>query len=421
MVACVVQGMLTETAMGVQVFRHDLHHDPEQSNPSRANVRKAGPTCAADQYSINSLVPLDCNAASGSMTFQANWEAGVLQEIVSLPVGTMDFGISFNATGDLDMAIYDGTTCVIGYGCHHAGACSHPEDHCHDYQGMDMYFSGDDFIGPVFVEAVKISGATTIPLEVRVNPYAFVHNVTMSYNSSGILNCSDSSEIASCVACSNYPFCAGGLVPYCDGSTTVVCGAATTAAPTPPPTPAPPSTPSPAPTGGSVQATGDPHLMNLLGQRFDLHKEGLHTLVRVPRAERGAALLVVEAEARQMGVACADMYFQSVNLTGRWVGSQGRVFSAGHVAKTDSQRWLRYGKVELKVVEGHTKSGIVYLNLFVRHLKFAGYPVGGILGMDDHAAAATPSQKCQMRVSLGAIDGPVLSPENASTAAADLE
>jgi hypothetical protein len=160
----------------------------------------------------------------------------------------------------------------------------------------------------------------------------------------------------------------------------------------------------------------------VLGQRFDLHQEGLHTLVRIPRgAEREAALLSVEAEARQMGVACADMYFKSVNLTGSWVGSQGRVFSAGRVAKKESQSWLRYGKVELKVVQGHTKSGIVYLNLFVRHLKFAGYPVGGILGMDDHTAAATPSEKCGKRISLLAIDGPVLGPEDASTAAADSE
>jgi len=179
---------------------------------------------------------------------------------------------------------------------------------------------------------------------------------------------------------------------------------------------------APAQTGGSAQAAGDPHLVNVNGQRFDLHKEGWHRLVRVPRgAARGAALLSVEAEARQMGVACADMYFQSVNLTGSWVGSQGRAFNAGRVAEKDSRRWLQYGVVKVKVVQGHTKSGIVYLNLYVRHLKSAGYPVGGILGMDDHTAAAEPSQKCRMSISMLAIDAPVLNPEKASTTAADLE
>jgi len=184
----------------------------------------------------------------------------------------------------------------------------------------------------------------------------------------------------------------------------------------------PTASPTSPPTGESAQATGDPHLANVLGQRFDLHKEGLHTLVRIPRgADLGAAFLSVEAEARQIGVLCADMYFLSVNLTGAWVGSQGRAFRAGHVANKESQRWLRYGKVELRVVQGHTRSGTVYLNLFVRHLRFAGFPVGGILGMDDHTVAATPSQKCQKRIILLAIDGPVLRPENASYAAADLE
>jgi hypothetical protein len=187
--------------------------------------------------------------------------------------------------------------------------------------------------------------------------------------------------------------------------------------PTPSPTPQPPSG-----GGGSASATGDPHLTNVLGQRFDLQREGWHTLVQVPRGAEGeAALLSVEAEARQMGAACADMYFQSLNLTGRWVGHQGRVFSAGSVAKKEPRRWLRYGKVELKVVQGHTKSGIEYLNLFVRHLKLAGYPVGGILGMDDHTAAASPGEKCRKRLSLLAESRPTLSLEDASTAAADFD
>jgi hypothetical protein len=187
--------------------------------------------------------------------------------------------------------------------------------------------------------------------------------------------------------------------------------------PTPSPTPQPPSG-----GGGSASATGDPHLTNVLGQRFDLQREGWHTLVQVPRGAEGeAALLSVEAEARQMGAACADMYFQSLNLTGRWVGPEGRVFSAGSVAKKEPRRWLRYGKVELKVVQGHTKSGIEYLNLFVRHLKLAGYPVGGILGMDDHTAAASPGEKCRKRLSLLAESRPTLSLEDASTAAADFD
>lgn len=231
-----------------------------------------------------------------------------------------------------------------------------------------------------------------------------------------------------------YPAAQGGWSISCKCSSSTLCPLGTDSikptsvynniyqyivTPTPSPTPQPTSG-----GGGSASATGDPHLANVLGQRFDLQREGWHTLVQVPQgAEREATLLRVEAEARQMGAACADMYFQSLNLTGRWVGNQGRVFSVGSVAKKEPRRWLRYGKVELKVVKGHTNSGIEYLNIFVRHLKLAGYPVGGILGMDDHTAAASPSGKCRKHRSISLLEevGPTLSLEGASTAAADFD
>mmetsp|Transcript_99923 Transcript_99923/g.282827 ORF Transcript_99923/g.282827 Transcript_99923/m.282827 type:complete len:550 (+) Transcript_99923:100-1749(+) len=179
--------------------------------------------------------------------------------------------------------------------------------------------------------------------------------------------------------------------------------ASPTASPTAGPTASPTASRTTSATAppSTVRATGDPHLTNLFGQRFDLHQEGWHTLVRVPRgAQRKTALLSVEAEARQMGAACADVYFQSMNLTGRWVGANGRVFSASSVDTKKYQGWLRYGKVELKVVHGHTQSGIVYLNIFVRNLKRAGYVVGGLLGMDDHTAAVASSQKCRKTINL---------------------
>ena len=79
---------------------------------------------------------------------------------------------------------------------------------------------------------------------------------------------------------------------------------------------------------------------------------------------------------------------------------------------------MQCGEVQLEVVQGQAESGVVYLNLFARHLKFAGCSVRGILGVGDRSAAATPSRKCQRRVRMLAIGGPVVSPENASAAAA---
>ncbi|CAK0899390.1 unnamed protein product [Prorocentrum cordatum] len=98
-----------------------------------------------------------------------------------------------------------------------------------------------------------------------------------------------------------------------------------TALPTPSPTLSPtflPGWPTPHPTflpaaamagsmsGAGAAAAGDPRLQNA----------GKHVLINVPRG-MGAedALFRAQADARQLGGSCADMYFQEVDVT----GSQG--------------------------------------------------------------------------------------------------
>jgi len=151
-----------------------------------------------------------------------------------------------------------------------------------------------------------------------------------------------------------------------------------------------------------VAATGDPHLQNVLGQRFDLMKPGKHVLINIPRGRHQNALLRVEADARQLGGSCADMYFQEVNVTGSWAeakqdGGYHYVASQGVV---ESPQWLAFGRVELKVVHGHTQSGLQYLNFYVRHLGRAGLAAGGLLGEDDHKDATTPPASCTRHASL---------------------
>ncbi|CAK0833310.1 unnamed protein product [Prorocentrum cordatum] len=90
-----------------------------------------------------------------------------------------------------------------------------------------------------------------------------------------------------------------------------------TAAPTVAPTPVPTSVPTPpvaGPGSGGGSATGDPHLRNVHGQRFDLMKPGRHVLIQIPKGERDAStLLRVQADARRLG-GCKDMYFQEINV-----------------------------------------------------------------------------------------------------------
>merc|ERR1712194_757509 len=118
------------------------------------------------------------------------------------------------------------------------------------------------------------------------------------------------------------------------------------------------------------------------------------------------SLLRVEAEARQLGGWCADMYFQEVNVTGSWAEAKqagGYHYSASQ-PDDKAPEWLGFGswfrKVELKVVHGRPGSGLRYLNVYVKHLGGAGFAVGGLLGEDDHKDATIPPASCTHHSSL---------------------
>jgi len=185
----------------------------------------------------------------------------------------------------------------------------------------------------------------------------------------------------------------------------------TTPNPTPSPAPSPTSSPTPQPTVsqapmaggvGGVAATGDPHLQNVLGQRFDLMKPGMHVLIHIPRGRHNNVLLRVQADARQVGGRCADVYFQELNITGEWVkatGSGGLRFQARSV-QHERPKWLKLGKVQVKVARGRTQNGGQYLNFYAKHLGHPGLTVGGLLGEDDHTEAAIPSEACMHHLTL---------------------
>jgi len=154
-----------------------------------------------------------------------------------------------------------------------------------------------------------------------------------------------------------------------------------------------------------VAATGDPHLQNVLGQRFDLMKPGKHVLINIPRGRSAQdALLRVQADAIRLGGHCADMYFQSLNVTGSWAEAKQAGGYHYSVSQLDvgSPQWVAFGKLELKVVCGRTESGLLYLNLHVKHLGRTGFAIGGLLGEDDHKDVMTPPASCTKRTSLTA-------------------
>jgi len=155
-----------------------------------------------------------------------------------------------------------------------------------------------------------------------------------------------------------------------------------------------------------VSASGDPHLVNVQGQHFDLMKPGVHVLLHVPFGARpSSVLLLVEAEAQHIGGACADTYFTSINITGKWAAAKahaccdanglGFYFVKGTGEAHTGSRWMTFGRLQLKVVHGRTLGGTPYLNFFARNLKSTGYLVGGLLGEDDHEEEATTSNVCK--------------------------
>jgi len=148
-------------------------------------------------------------------------------------------------------------------------------------------------------------------------------------------------------------------------------------------------------------ATGDPHLQNVHGERFDLMKPGKHLLIQIPRESSENTLLRVDAVAQRMGGQCTDMYFQELNITGAWAEAKQTGGLHYHAEGLHSEpRWERFENVKLKVAQGRTQQGVKYLNLYVKDLKRTGYAVGGLLGDDDHTEAATPEEGCVHRLSL---------------------
>ncbi|CAK0880649.1 unnamed protein product [Prorocentrum cordatum] len=158
-----------------------------------------------------------------------------------------------------------------------------------------------------------------------------------------------------------------------------------------------------APSSGGAAATGDPHLQNIHGERFDVMKPGRHVLIHIPRGEPArSTLLHVEAEAKRLGGQCSDMYFQRLNVTGAWAETKQ---PGGYHYKSQSDidetpEWIGLGRLELKVVHGRTQQGTLYLNFYVKHLGRAGHAVGGLLGEDDHSEVETPPEACAQRISL---------------------
>jgi len=231
-----------------------------------------------------------------------------------------------------------------------------------------------------------------------------------------------------------------------------------TPSPTATPTPLPTAAPKKRPTGSPTGVTGDPHVTNVEGQRFDLVRVGVHELLRLPRRSgsppgygiRSEALLevlgTVESERK-----CEEPFVKQLDLSGLWLQHSGPlVLRAGdlsedsrdaillqvngsHVSKDELIRdarlqglltaedpqakhvkrrgakahrdklftlKFRFSGATLTVDWIHREvpgSSLNHLDFHVADLPKLekGMDVGGILGRDDHTSATMSSPGCQ--------------------------
>jgi len=233
---------------------------------------------------------------------------------------------------------------------------------------------------------------------------------------------------------------------------------APTIAPTPRPTSAPTSAPSMTPTGAPTGITGDPHVTNVEGQRFNLVRVGVHELLRLPR-QSGEALLEVLGTVESERT-CEEPFVKQLDLSGLWLRQSGPlVLRAGglgedgrdaimlqvngsHVSKDElvldarlqgllkaeepkakhaKRRGakahrdklftlkFRFSGATLTVDWIHREvpgSSLNHLDLRVADLPKLekGMDVGGILGRDDHISATRSSPGCKPTQSLMSLD-----------------
>jgi hypothetical protein len=208
--------------------------------------------------------------------------------------------------------------------------------------------------------------------------------------------------------------------------------------PTPPPTPptpypTPPPTPGPTPSPTDVSGGhGDPHMVNVNGERFNLWRLGAVELLRIPRNSHNHPQIrftanVSSEHGAQADSRCSARYMTSMRFSGSWFGNQEVYIRlvAGemhvHVGKRSLSQ-LEKVQIEKNLIVSRPSESLVtvlagdatinvmhddavfkphfYLNADVRNLGSLGLKIGGVLGLDDHTAVAQKPASCEQFIAV---------------------
>jgi hypothetical protein len=172
-----------------------------------------------------------------------------------------------------------------------------------------------------------------------------------------------------------------------------------------------------------MTANGDPHVVNILGETFDIVSQGEVELVRYPKgADDSSSKLIITASIDKLGQGCHDTYMKKITVSGAWLkesisfkdnedngnilvsqGSDARLapmemnkMNGSDAVKLDSKQIhfatpkrasLTVAGVTQVVVytSGRPHKGVgTYLNLDLQGFTNLEGKVGGLLGQDSH-------------------------------------
>jgi len=193
-------------------------------------------------------------------------------------------------------------------------------------------------------------------------------------------------------------------------------------------TPAPESSPvsSPPSSPPKPSASGDPHLVNIRGERFDIYKLGQVEFLRVPyQSSKQEANFTAQAFIQDVAGSTSrckeSRYITSMIFGGAWLGNHNLevLMDRGHMKvlfggvqmkpslqpipmggmvqvhmRDETQLLVKIGAAKI-VVSRDIQPVHFFLNVQATSLGKLGYRIGGLLGEDDNADVSTPPAECR--------------------------
>jgi len=167
--------------------------------------------------------------------------------------------------------------------------------------------------------------------------------------------------------------------------------------------------------GDDVKAHGDPHVQNLLGEKFDILALGEMNLLNVEN--KGTSFLKVNGTIARVGGQCEQTFISELKFSGSWVQKSVRVkaglkgleicesltcIDASFYPGSEQIKVIS-GKLSMQVdevpisVEQASHWGWNYLNMGIKNLhslKARNFDILGLLGTDSHENASRPPLGC---------------------------